>query len=166
MQDAGYTEISLRRRDGSIRAVAIVDNEDAHLARHRWFFNEGYAVRYTQDPQIGQYYLLLHREILDLGRGDKRQVDHKNRDRLDCRRSNLRIGTHALNGQNVPPRVGVSSTYRGVCWAPRERKWRAYVTLNGRQRGLGYFDDEHEAGAATAAFRAQHMPFSDEARAA
>lgn len=156
MQDQEYTEIPLRRRDGSIRAIALVDNEDAYLGDLRWSFSTGYAVRSMWTPGVGQWTQMLHRAIFGLTPGDHKQVDHKDRDRLNCRRSNLRVGTHALNSQNLGLRGG-KSRYRGVTWA--SGKWRAYATINGRQHNLGRFADEHEAGAVAASFRSKYMLF-------
>ena len=42
----------------------------------------------------------LHRKIMGLQKGDKRQVDHKNHNKLDNRRSNLRVVDQATNQQN------------------------------------------------------------------
>lgn len=159
----GAIRIPLRAADGAIRAYAIVDEADAGQAAHRWSWHgAGYAIRFvvSEGEQRG---LLLHREILGLGAYDGRQTDHRNGDRLDCRRANLRIATHAENGQNVPPRGG-SSRHRGVCW--HAGRWRAYATLNGKQHSLGRFDCEDEAAAAARAFRSAHMPFANEERRA
>ena len=48
----------------------------------------------------------LHREVLGLTPGDGLETDHRNGDRLDNRRSNLRVATRAQNAQNVPARSG------------------------------------------------------------
>lgn len=163
MHSAGYTAIPLHDRHGEIKAFAVVDHGDAHLASKRWSpHGDGYAVRYAA-VNGRQTSILLHREILGLRPGDGTQVDHINGNRLDCRRANLRIGTHSLNAQNVPLRGGTSS-YRGVCW--HDGKSRAYATLNGRQHNLGRFEREEDAAEAARAFRAQHMPFANERRAA
>jgi hypothetical protein len=57
--------------------------------QRRWYLNgsatAGYAVS-TEHKRM----VLMSREILGLERGDKREADHENRDRLDNRRSNLR----------------------------------------------------------------------------
>jgi hypothetical protein len=104
----------------------------------------------------------MHRFVLGLRKGDPRKVDHKNRNRLDNRRENLRVVTSAENAQNLERNYG-RSRHRGVAWHKVTKKWRAVVRLDGRQHHLGYFDDEDEAGAVASAFRAQHMPFSSDA---
>lgn len=125
----------------------------------------GYAVR-TVWLGADSYQVYLHRVLLGLERGDPREGDHISRDPLDCRRENLRIVTHAQNGQNRDSNRSSSSRYRGVSRnRGRGRAWKVGVKVNGQRHHLGYFDDEDEAGAAAAAFRAEHMPYSEEARA-
>jgi hypothetical protein len=100
-------EIPLRKRDGTIAAVAIVDEEDAHLVRRFYWHlsTRGYAMRSAylgrtngKGRSEGHF---MHRQILGLKSGDRHQVDHINRDKLDNRRQNLRLVTQAENNQNV-----------------------------------------------------------------
>lgn len=103
----------------------------------------------------------LHRELLGLSESDTREVDHINRDRLDNRRCNLRVVTHAQNGQNVPAQGG-TSPHRGVSFCRQTGRWRAHVMIDGKQNQLGRFDTEQEAAIAAAAFRRKHMPFAED----
>ncbi|MCB5953975.1 AP2 domain-containing protein [Enterococcus sp. CWB-B31] len=43
-----------------------------------------------------------------------------------------------------PPKTNTSG-YPGVSYAKRERKWRAYITLKGKQQSLGYYNTKEEA---------------------
>lgn len=108
----------------------------------------------------------MHREIMGLVKGDGQEVDHINRDRHDNRRENLRIGTRALNGQNLSVKPGCASRHRGVSWDKRRNRWSARVKVQGVLHWLGYFDREEDAAAAASAFRAKYMPFSEDAMAA
>lgn len=156
-------EIPLRSRAGVV-GYALVDDEDAELVqRHRWYkVPAGYVV--TRVPHQGGRYrtLYLHRLILGLDFGDRRQGDHKNFDKRDNRRENLRICTGSENTQHVPPRRGGSSRYRGVSFDRQIGLWRATVHIRGRQAFYASFDNELEAARAAAQFRAKHMPFSIE----
>jgi hypothetical protein len=155
--DDSICEIPLYARDGSVRAYTRVDPEDWFaLARYRWCMCEGYA--FSRRSGLG----LMHRAIMGLQPGDHRLVDHKDRDRLNNRRNNLRVTDDVGNGQNTPPRIG-TSRYRGVHWNNSRRRWIACAQISGRKHHVGYFTDEDSAGAAAAAFRAAYMPFSDEA---
>ncbi len=156
-------KLALHARDGSLRGYATIDAVNAH----RWYLDgRGYVVRALQLPDGRWSARKLHRDLLGLKRGDRRQGDHRNHDLLDNRRSNLRIVTNAQNGQNRNGAYrGSTSRHRGVCWAGREAKWRVTACVDGRRFHLGYFDDEQEAAGVAAAFRAEHMPYSAEAAA-
>lgn len=68
--------------------------------------------------------------------------DHKNGNKLDNRRENLREVTHSQNSQNIPKREGTSSQYIGVYWAKHANKWSVRIT----KKHLGYFKVEIDAG--------------------
>lgn len=57
--------------------------------------------------------IYLHRLLLGLCQGDKRQTDHRNHNGLDNRRSNLRIATQSQNCANAKKARG-KSRYKGV----------------------------------------------------
>lgn len=150
--------IPLRRRDGSVRAVAFVDPIDAAQAEHRWsLHSDGYAVR-----QVDRRAVLLHREIMGCTRGDGIEIDHENGNRLDNRRSNLRLANRSLNGQNR--RKILSATgLRGVSLHKASGLYIAYARLNGRRVHLGYRRTPEAAAALSAQYRAEHMPYSADA---
>lgn len=158
-------EIPLRDRAGTTLAVAVVDAEDAPLLLEGlpWrLMSNGYAFRMVRvDGRRRPAY--LHRHVLGLGTGDWRQVDHVNGDRLDCRRSNLRIVTQAQNAQNAKSQGGYSR-HRGVTWDKRKNRWYAGVQLNGRRIYLGCFATEQEAAVAAAEGRARHLTHAVEGR--
>lgn len=158
------TRIPLSDKSGETVAFALVDAADAAWAcsRNWWMTDKGY-VRGKRDGRN----VSLHRELLSLGPGDP-EVDHINGDPLDNRRDNLRVVTHAQNGQNRRYGYGRYSHHRGVSfdksralrgWKP----WIAYCRLNGRMKTLGYFGAEQGAADAAANYRREHMPFSTEA---
>lgn len=153
--------IPLSSRDGALRGISLVDAEDAFwLIEWPWrLHSAGYAFR--GEKRRGRYRtILLARLLLGLRDGDPLTADHINRDRLDNRRSNLRVVTRAQNNQNVTSRRGSSSTYRGVSWNKRLGKWQATATCAGRRVHLGFFDTEVLAAGVAAEFRRTHMPFS------
>jgi hypothetical protein len=90
----------------------------------------------------------MHREIMGLSAGDPRKVDHINHDRLDNRRSNLRIVSKSQDVQNTPKRKGCSSRFKGVCCDQRRGKWVASIQIDGRSRHLGRFEIEEDAARA------------------
>lgn len=76
--------------------------------------------------------------------GDGLEVDHKNRDKLDNRRSNLRIADRFMQNQN--------RSKRGYYFDKWSGKWRAEITVNGIKYRLGRFVTESEAIAAVKEF--------------
>ena len=143
------------------------DGDFAWLDQWRWHLHsasESYASR-KESNGAGRHNVFMHRQILGLAPGDPRQGEHKNRNRLDCRRSNLRIAERgdADNNQNQGLRSDNTSGYRGVSWVKRGRKWRAMARSDGGNLYLGSFDTPEEADSAVKAWRAEHMPFSEDA---
>lgn len=79
-------------------------------------------------------------------------VDHRNRDRTDDRWANLRLATVTENLRNQGPQKKNRTGYRGVCFLPRDGRYRAMLQsqVNGRKSGIfiGMFDTAEEASAA------------------
>lgn len=106
---------------------ALVDNEDfGWLSDFRWYFkihhhSQGYAAR--TDVVTGTRILIsMHRLIMKVT-DSKVQIDHRNGNKLDNRRSNLRICNGSENNANKPSRS--KSGYKGVSLSGN--KWRANI---------------------------------------
>ena len=87
------------------------------------------------------------------------EVDHRNLQRWDNRKSNLRICTFAENMQNRTKalRDGSTSKFKGVDWNKKREMWRAYGTALGQKPTyLGYFHSERAAAAAYNEFVLKH----------
>jgi hypothetical protein len=152
--------IPLKNKDGEIVAHATVDEVDRQFATWTWCRDSstGYVVRVEKIGGGRQRKFLLHREILGLAHGDRRKGDHKDGNPLNNRRSNLRIGTDALNQQNRQGGFG-RSPFRGV-YATQSGRWMARVRLAGKQYHLGVFDDEKDAAKVAEDFRREHMEWA------
>lgn len=46
---------------------------------------------------------------------------------------------------NPKPQANNTSGYRGVSWAAQNRKWRAQITVDGKNIVLGHFDKPKDA---------------------
>src|SRR3990167_622474 len=88
-------------------ARALVEHDDIALVKnHSWYLDEdGYAV-----SCIGGKNTRMHRLIMDAP--DDSRVDHINGDRLDNRRSNLRLCTPLDNCRNRRKSAGCSSKFK------------------------------------------------------
>ncbi len=149
---------------GGTTAVFLVDDVDyeAEVVGHRWYLHtKGYVYRKGGRPRRNVF---LHRQLLGLSTGDRRMGEHISRDPLDNRRANLRIAERgdADNKQNLSLYANNTSGYRGV--TRRGGRWVAQCMVGYCYHYLGMYDSAEAAGSAAANFRAEHMPFSEEAR--
>jgi hypothetical protein len=88
----------------------------------------------------------LHRLIMDAPIGI--EVDHRDGDGLNCRRSNLRLCSHAQNLANQRLSSANKSGYRGVSWDMRDRRWRVAIKKHQVVTTLGGFKDPISAALA------------------
>ena len=91
-----------------------------------------------------------HRVVwaMEMGAWPCFDVDHINGDRGDNRIGNLREATRSQNLGNAKVRSDNTSGFKGVAWERRRKLWKSNITVEGRQRHLGYFDTAEEAHAA------------------
>ena len=121
-------EIILSGKNANGKSV-IVDDDDYKKYNHlRWHLSDtGYAVRRTNGETVR-----LHRLIVNCPEG--LVVDHLNGNKLDCRKSNLRICTQKENAKN-------HHGTKGYCYDKSKHKWMV------RYRGkfFGRYNSEEEA---------------------
>ena len=80
---------------------------------------------------------------------DDLQVDHADGDKHNNHFSNLRMATSSRNHRGFREKTaGTSSTYRGVTWNKRAKRWLAQIHLDGSNNYLGIFDKEGDAARA------------------
>jgi hypothetical protein len=158
-------------RDGALHTIAVSPQDSArveaagpwHVHQNRGGFLYVCRGRYDRTSRANTT-TWLHRFILDLRRGDPREVDFLNGNGLNCRRENLRIKTKSQRGQNMRKRTGTTSRYRGVARRRDTGRWTAYVCAGGSFKSLGCFDDERRAALAAARARRELFPLANEAR--
>jgi hypothetical protein len=71
--------------------------------------------------------------------------DHKNRDKSDNRKCNLRLATQAEQKYNKKKEKNRTSIYKGVSWSNSNNKWRVYIRVDGKGITGGSYSDEKEA---------------------
>lgn len=109
----------------------IVDDEDYPLlSRFNWYVSDtGYAM--TQIT--GQKHIRMH--VLVYGAMPRRKlvIDHRNRNKLDNRKSNLRAVTQLENAKNREA--------KGICFDKSRNKW----SVRYRGKFCGRYETIHEA---------------------
>ena len=120
---------------------AIVDDEDyLRVSKNKWQIqSNGYARRTIKVKGVYKG-LLLHRFILDIKDG-KVWVDHSNQNKLDCRKSNIRVCTPSQNKQNIGVRSHNVSRYKGVEYKKDEGRYMARIGVSGKMVYLGSFNN-------------------------
>lgn len=118
---------------------ALVDDEDfERVNAHKWQITSGYATR-TQTISAGKHRTVyMHREIMETP--DGMETDHRDGNRLNNSRDNLRIcstSQNQANRQNLPTQSG---QYRGVRYDERISKWTAKIQVNKKCMWLGSYD--------------------------
>ena len=110
--------------------------------------NIGYAAR--KEWVKGQHKsvcVLMHRQIMESPEGI--QVDHKDRNRLNNQRSNLRNAT--IREQRRNRGVGTSNTtgYKGVYFCKQKDKFQAYIRPKyGKVVHIGFYVNKEDAAKA------------------
>jgi hypothetical protein len=127
--------------------IVLIDDEDYERLRHpKWMCSvAGYAQRrrWTGTEYVQE---LMHRVVMGLGHGDKRQVDHIDHNPLNNCKDNLRVCSHAENHRYQKPQTGRTSPYKGV--SRHRERWMSAITYLDVKRYLGLFDSEEDAARA------------------
>ena len=130
----------------------VSDAKFEMVSRHRWYSmtpsRRGLSWSTYACTRINGKTVYLHRFVLGLEPGDKRKVDHIDRNGLNCQDENLRICDASQNsGNSVRHRDG-SSRYKGVSYDKGRQKWKAQICQDYKNRLIGRFLTEEEAAAA------------------
>ena len=121
--------------------TVVEEGDYASLSEFLWYYDgRGYASRSTAEKEVK-----MHRFIM--GEPEGFEVDHENRNKLDNRRSNLRIATSSQNGQNKGISSRNTSGFKGASLT-RSGKWLAQIKCNGVHYGLGLHETPELAHAA------------------
>lgn len=116
--------------------VATVDQEDAEMvAQFGWHSLRGYAV-----TTGGKKFQSMHRLIA--APPDGVDIDHRDCNRLNNTRQNLRVCSDSQNNHNKHKGPNTTSRYKGVTWHKRLSKWQAQIKVDGKNHYLGVFRSE------------------------
>ena len=124
--------------------VAFVSDEDyGYLSKFKWTYSSGYAVRRKPGSNA---HILLHRLIMGVDGCPGFEVDHIDRNKLNCTRGNLRFVTRGQNSQN---REANSRTgFKGVSPQKGSKTFVAELGHGGKRYRLSGFKTAEDAARA------------------
>lgn len=150
MSTPDYIIIPLTK--GQTTIVDVIDSDLAdlnwysHQSRHKGYY--AYRGKYIPETrktkQVSMARTIMER-ILNRPLITHEYVDHIDLNKLNNRRSNLRLATIITNGQNRPIRDDNKSGYKGVAWHRGGNKWQAYININKKRVHLGLYDNIEDA---------------------
>lgn len=133
---------TITKRNGDTFTVLLDDADADYFDQYNWNVTDhNYVAR-----RIGKRSTVYLHRLLN-GEPEGLLIDHKNRNRLDNRRENLRVCNRAQNNSNNETKRDNSSGYVGVR-RNRTGKWEAGFYDNNSYVYLGIFDDAAEAAKA------------------
>ena len=88
----------------------------------------------------------MHRLIMNPQKG--KEIDHINRNKLDNRKSNLRICSKQQNAAWGITPITNKSGYRGVSYRVKDDKWIAWISFNNKNKYIGLFSRAIDAARA------------------
>lgn len=136
--DDGSVIMQIRKEDGTVVDVLLDEEDVPKIFPYKW-----HCDKYCKSAEAG----FMHRLIMGCAVHDNGElvVDHINRNPFDNRKENLRLATKQQNGFNSKIRDNNKSGVMGVSWSTDKRKWRAYLSVDGCQLFLGYYDTFDDA---------------------
>ena len=128
---------------------AIIDTEDMERCKkYKWCAEGRHSENtYVMNAEVGK----LHHFILQIEPSKKIQIDHKNRNKRDCRKDNLRPATNQQNQRNKGLQSNNTSGFIGVVWyvnPGKTSRWMAQIYIYQQRKHLGYFDTKDAAALA------------------
>lgn len=133
-----YAEIILYDINYNEKARALIDLDDIEKCKpYKWVYrNDGYV-----SAKINNKGVKLHRFIANTPKG--KHTDHINRNRLDNRKSNLRICSQSENNLNKGNYKNNSSGRKGI--KIKDGKYEAALKYKKVKYYLGFFDKFEDA---------------------
>lgn len=141
MNDDFKFQIPIRNKDGVIIKYTIVDEEDyGNVSKYTWCFGGNYVKGYVDKKPIYLHHFVLNKP------SEQNVIDHKNGNKLDNRKCNLRETNKSFNSHNKSKNLNIdaSSKYKGVSLGKCNNKFRAKSS----GKCLGYYNIEEDAAKA------------------
>ena len=122
--------------------VKVSKEDFIYLSGFNWnLSSSGYVSFEAGKKQKSMHRLIAERAGIDC----QNQIDHKDGNRLNNQRGNLRAATFIENGQNHGKNKNNTSGYKGVSWDKQKEKWSARIGVNKKYVFLGCYDTKEAA---------------------
>lgn len=132
-----YAEIIIYGTKGIEKARTTIDLGDIEKCKlHKWHMNTGYV-----STNLDGSSLRLHRFLINTP--EDLHTDHIDRDKMNNRKSNLRICTQSENNKNKGKYVNSKYSKRGI-WERNERYY-VYLKFNSKNNYIGAFGGIEDA---------------------
>lgn len=123
---------------------AVIDDDDFERVNNfKWYAYNSDGIYYAGRTLPGNFSISMHRYILNAP--SQFYVDHKNRDGLDNRKTNIRLCTASQNQANRIVSPKNKTGFKGVSYHIRDKKWHSRIRLSGELFHLGTFSNPIEA---------------------
>lgn len=119
----------------------LIDYDDYEMVcQYTWNEDDrGYLYTNIKNKKIRMHRLLLAPQQ------SYQIIDHINHDKLNNRRSNLRIVTNSQNQMNRDKPKQNTSGVKGVYWHKNKKKWQANIQIDNKLLYLGIFNSKQDA---------------------
>jgi len=123
--------------------VTQVDDIDYDFANQYswWEGGGGYAYATIKQKAVALHHLILQR--MGVIRKEDEVTDHRDQNRLNNQRLNLRVVTQSQNLRNSDSRI--DNPTRGTSYHSRFHNWRANISIGNCSIHLGCFNTQEEA---------------------
>ena len=127
--------------------TSVDDSDFDWLNQWKWHYMKGYATRrkylsrFKGDKEFEDIY--MHRLINETPIGI--ETDHKDFNKLNNQKDNLRIASRSQNMMNTNKHQDNTSGYKGVYWHKQRQKWWAKICINYKNISLGLYKTIQEA---------------------
>ena len=130
----------MNNKKGEPAYETIIDTEDLNLIKgYRWTLDgRGYVIGSKRNSKGEKERIPLHRLVMNAPRN--KEVDHQLHNKLDNRKSQLRLSTHAENLRNQKGlQAHNKSGFYGVYLNNNSKRWVAKIKVDGEEIYLGSF---------------------------
>ncbi len=132
-------------------SAKVNDRDYDWLLQWKWYAkvsdNNVYAARTITGEGGKRITIRMHRFIMKVT-DPSVDIDHEDGDGLNNQRENLRPCTRQQNTMNSGSRKGAISKFKGVSWHHTKKRWFSQIGVSGKNKNLGYFDNEEDAARA------------------